>query len=207
MTEQEWLTSNNGTKMLRLVIQLKENQWKVANPPYVMSDRQTDLSACACCRASHYMVGEILDYKKVLDEYASAHEDSVDGLITTDALKYAQLKHSRLAVWSVLDDPASWIERELGWTGVSSTEIANILREIVGNPWRSLMSPEYPEIVRLLAQSIYDQRAFNLMSILADALEESGCQDVDMLSHCRCDQRIASHTRGCWVLDRILRKE
>jgi hypothetical protein len=55
-----------------------------------------------------------------------------------------------------------------------------------------------------LAQAIYSDRAFEQMPILADALEEAGCTNEDMLKHCRSD---GEHVRGCWVVDRILGKE
>ena len=50
-----------------------------------------------------------------------------------------------------------------------------------------------------LAQAIYDDRAFDRLPILADALEDAGCQDADILGHCR--QQGAVHVRGCWVVD------
>jgi hypothetical protein len=40
--------------------------------------------------------------------------------------------------------------------------------------------------------------------ILADALEEAGCTDVKILSHCR---QPGEHVRGCWVVDLLLGKE
>ncbi len=47
-------------------------------------------------------------------------------------------------------------------------------------------------------------RAFDRMPILADALEESGCDSADVLSHCRGP---GPHARGCWVVDGVLWKE
>lgn len=40
--------------------------------------------------------------------------------------------------------------------------------------------------------------------MLADALDEAGCTDADILDHCRCG---GEHTRGCWVVDALLGKE
>jgi hypothetical protein len=51
---------------------------------------------------------------------------------------------------------------------------------------------------------IYDERAFNRMPILADALEEAGCTNKDILDHCRSG---GEHVRGCWAVDLILGKE
>ena len=54
-----------------------------------------------------------------------------------------------------------------------------------------------------LAQAIYDDRAFDRLPILADALEDAGCTDADILGHCRGG---GEHTRGCWVVDLVLGK-
>ncbi|HUY89796.1 MAG TPA: hypothetical protein VMV10_13765 [Pirellulales bacterium] len=55
-----------------------------------------------------------------------------------------------------------------------------------------------------LAQGIYREGAFDRLPILADTLEEAGCNDVDILGHCR-QQRL--HVRGCWVVGLLLGKE
>jgi hypothetical protein len=52
-----------------------------------------------------------------------------------------------------------------------------------------------------LAQAIYDQRAFDRMPILADALEDAGCTNEEVLAHCRGE---GPHVRGCWVVDMLL---
>jgi hypothetical protein len=58
--------------------------------------------------------------------------------------------------------------------------------------------------VRRIAQAIYDERAFDRLPILADALEDAGCDNADILTHCRGD---GPHVRGCWVVDLLLGKE
>jgi hypothetical protein len=55
-----------------------------------------------------------------------------------------------------------------------------------------------------LALGIYDDRAFDRLPILADALIEAGCDDEQILAHCRSD---GPHVRGCWVVDLVLGKE
>jgi hypothetical protein len=54
-----------------------------------------------------------------------------------------------------------------------------------------------------LAEGIYDERTFDRMPILADALEDAGCTAHDILNHCR---QQGSHVRGCWAVDLILGK-
>jgi hypothetical protein len=58
-------------------------------------------------------------------------------------------------------------------------------------------------VVRV-AQAIFQRRAFDQLPILADALEEAGCQDAEILAHCR---QPGPHTGSCWVLDLLLRRE
>jgi hypothetical protein len=55
-----------------------------------------------------------------------------------------------------------------------------------------------------MAQVIYDERKFEDLPFLADALEEAGCDNADILNHCRGP---GPHVRGCWVVDLLLGKE
>ncbi|MBM3981711.1 MAG: hypothetical protein FJ304_15840 [Planctomycetes bacterium] len=59
--------------------------------------------------------------------------------------------------------------------------------------------------VMLLARGIYDAKAFDRMPILADALQDAGCDSDDILNHCRDAAQV--HVRGCWVVDAVLGKE
>lgn len=81
-----------------------------------------------------------------------------------------------------------------------------LIRDIFGSPFRSVaFDPAWQsETAVALATGIYTERAFDRMPILADALEEAGCDDVDVLAHCRGP---GPHVRGCWVVDRVLGKE
>jgi hypothetical protein len=51
---------------------------------------------------------------------------------------------------------------------------------------------------------MYEGREFSAMPILADALQDAGCEHADILAHCRDPQ--ATHVRGCWVVDLVLGK-
>ena len=54
-----------------------------------------------------------------------------------------------------------------------------------------------------LAEAVYADRGFDRLPVLADALEEAGCDHPDVLAHCRGG---GPHARGCWVVDGILGK-
>jgi hypothetical protein len=83
---------------------------------------------------------------------------------------------------------------------------AALLRDLFGNPFRpaSLGAAWLTRDASTLAQSIYDDRNFVDLPILADALEDSGCTDPGILGHCRSG---GDHVRGCWVVDLVLNKK
>jgi len=83
---------------------------------------------------------------------------------------------------------------------------AALLRDIFGNPFRPVVFPPSwrSETAVLLARGIYNDRAFDRLPILADALEEAGCDHADVLTHCREPNGV--HARGCWVVDGVLGK-
>ncbi len=80
-----------------------------------------------------------------------------------------------------------------------------IVRDIFGNPFRPIaFSPEWrTDTAIALARTMYESREFGAMPILADALQDAGCDNDDILSHCRGD---GPHVRGCWVVDLVLGK-
>ena len=83
---------------------------------------------------------------------------------------------------------------------------AHLLREVVGNPFRPVtFAPAWrTDTVLVLARQIDESRDFSPMPILADALQDAGCDNEDVLNHCRGP---GPHVRGCWVIDLILEKE
>jgi hypothetical protein len=83
---------------------------------------------------------------------------------------------------------------------------ADSVRDIFGNPLRPVtVDPRWlTSDVVALARGIYDERAFDRLPILADALQDAGCDNADVLGHCRDPQ--LTHVRGCWVVDLVLGK-
>jgi hypothetical protein len=79
------------------------------------------------------------------------------------------------------------------------------LRCILGNPFRpvTFLNSWRSETAVALASAIYAERAFDRLPILADALQEAGCDHADVLEHCR---HSGPHARGCWVVDGVLGK-
>jgi hypothetical protein len=88
-------------------------------------------------------------------------------------------------------------------------QLPDLFREIFGNPFQwKIADPIWLSwndgAVRKLAQAIYDNRSFDLLPILADALEDAGCTDTDILTHMRGPR---PHVCGCWAVDLILGKD
>ena len=83
---------------------------------------------------------------------------------------------------------------------------AKLLRDIFGNPFRPVaFSPDWrTDTAVSLARQMYESREFSAMPILADALQDAGCNDEAILSHCRDAEQV--HVRGCWVADLVLGK-
>ena len=82
---------------------------------------------------------------------------------------------------------------------------AKALLDVIGNPFRpATVDPAWrtPTVVSV-ATAIYDDRAFDRLPILADALEDAGCTNADILNHCRQPRE---HVRGCWAVDLVLGK-
>ncbi len=77
--------------------------------------------------------------------------------------------------------------------------------DIFGNPFRPVAAdPSWlTSAVVGLARGMYADRAFEVLPILADALQDAGCEDEQLLGHCL---GTGPHVRGCWVVDLVLGK-
>jgi hypothetical protein len=89
----------------------------------------------------------------------------------------------------------------------------DLVRDIFGNPFRPITveSAWVTPTVTTLASAAYEERTLPSgeldparLAVLADALEEVGCDNADMLNHLRSP---GTHVRGCWVVDLLLAKE
>jgi hypothetical protein len=91
----------------------------------------------------------------------------------------------------------------------AAREQADLLREVFGNPFRpAAADPAWLSwqggTVRALAEAAYEDQAFEILPVLADALEEAGCADAEVLAHLRSTGK---HVRGCWALDLLLARD
>jgi hypothetical protein len=90
-------------------------------------------------------------------------------------------------------------------TPIPLATLADLFRCVTGNPFnRFVLDPQSrSSAVLSLAESIYADRAFDRLPILADALQDAGCDDEQLLAHCRSG---GPHVRGCWAVDLVLGK-
>jgi hypothetical protein len=88
----------------------------------------------------------------------------------------------------------------LGAVNQSRCEQARLIRDIFGNPFRPVPrgAAWHTKTVTQLAERVYTDSSFDRLPIVADALEEAGCDRVDVLEHLRGP---GTHVRGCWVID------
>jgi hypothetical protein len=99
------------------------------------------------------------------------------------------------------DLPASHLQVVVELAG-----LCDIIRDVFGNPYRRVAFQRswltaHNGVAVTLARAVYEDRAFDRMPILADALEDGGCDSADLLTHLR---GAADHVRGCWALDLVL---
>jgi hypothetical protein len=189
------------------------------------SDRKLRLFGCACCRQMWDLLTEdcfreaVELAERFADGQANHKELAAAKRVTGAALERNGLggvtgpKYSAIgSAWSCTrNSPTAamyplWVftdEAQRNWEVV-------LLRDIFGNPFHPLpILPPYwrawkDNTIANLVQTIYTDRAFDRLPILADALEEAGCTNADILNHCR---QPGEHVRGCWVLDFLLGKE
>jgi hypothetical protein len=111
------------------------------------------------------------------------------------------------ATWQAAERTAKCVAK---WAESAEKKLAETfqlqtLRCVFGNPFRRVsIHPGWRSGDAVaVTEGIYFDRAFDRLPLLADALEEAGCDNQEILDHCRCN---GEHVRGCWVVDLLLGK-
>jgi hypothetical protein len=188
-----------------------------------LTNRQARLFACACCRLfwdqlthPHYR-----DAVEVAERFADGRADenevrlALDRAVSLprpgdfDAHPFIGAACETLTARPRLTAIVHLIVRRSRGQSDDTARIIAAFRDIVPNPFRP-PAPLAPTVlawnggqVANLAESIYRQRDFEALPILADALEEAGCTDQALLNHCRSAR---GHVLGCWALDHVSAK-
>ena len=223
MTEAEWMACGDPHPMFVYLYQ---------NPvPIPATNRKAILFAAACCARLQPLVRFRIAKRSVewletiVDSQPTLHDSEAISRSLQRAYNKSQDGRERAAL-NAIDGARSGIRISNFYVGVwqvalrASRAIAagdqaseategfaqcDLLRDIFGNPFRPVsVDPAWlTSDVLALARGIYDDKAFDRMPILADALQDAGCADPDVLNHCRGD---GPHVRGCWVVDLLLGK-
>jgi mannitol/fructose-specific phosphotransferase system IIA component (Ntr-type) len=216
MTRREWAACTDPAAMLRL---LRDRG--------LLSERKARLFGAACCRR---LWGLLPSEGRRAVEVVERHADGLAGGEERDAARRAftaglgagsgPASFAAIAVSYLLaeagPDPAGhaldlgpWAAQAGGDQAGERAAQTGILRCLFGSPpfraggirpgWLAFGGG----VVANLARGISDERAFDRLPILADALEEAGCASPELLGHCRS---AGPHARGCWAVDLILGK-
>jgi hypothetical protein len=200
MTEEEWLSSNDPHLVLREVkasqFERKARLIAVAFAKRVLPIRKDPHFCRALEIAERHADGEAEEWE-VNESYSST--DPLTGRydpILIYVFKPIPLWTSRHATSKFASSGAVKLREEAAH--------CQLVRDIYGNPFRpiTISSSWLTSTVFALSRQMYDSRDFSAMPILADALQDAGCDNAAVLNHCR--DAIGVHVRGCWVVDQVL---
>ncbi|QEL16285.1 hypothetical protein [Limnoglobus roseus] len=145
----------------------------------------------------------------------TAAEQHMDKVISRDEFRYACTDALQTLHWlkSPLSNPFVGFLTQVEGSKCNDLvtrhhppELREAVRDIFGNPFRpvAFASTWRTSTAVGVAQTMYDARDFGAMPILADALQDAGCENANVLDHCRDEKQ--THVRGCWVVDLVLDK-
>ncbi len=217
MSEDEWMGRDWPTSMLEFVATANERRQK-----RTVVERKLRLVACAACRRIDRLLDESRrNVVEVAEQYALGLASRGEFQAAADAVPAsAQPKDARangryyaaLAVAALPDDAAGVFRFVMSASLCDPDQpeplpgyCAGLLRCLFGNPFRKPVTSFSPawrtDTVMSLAHTVYESREFGGMPILADALQDAGCDNEAILDHCRDPRGV--HARGCWVLDLV----
>ena len=210
MTEAEWLACDDSVRMLDPV-RIPD---VVGSAP---SGRRFRLFAVACGRlwGGNLSDGRLYTALDVAELFADGVVPLTDlhathAVVRGVSLSYRSCHIVEAAVLPELCDVAAYVTARClgsgGYVRTSSRKAAALLRDVFGNPFRPVaFAPEWrTDTAVALARTMYESRDFGAMPILADALQDAGCDSDEILTHCRDPKH--THVRGCWVTDLVLGK-
>jgi hypothetical protein len=162
-----------------------------------------------------HLYGVIEGRASSTDALGSLWRELFDQLILDRHLKNLEPERDLLYFWYQYDDglglvEAGYVSREEAEHQEADLDLQFLER---ARSWMyqngpSLLDPCWLSwndgIVRKLAQAIADERAWDRLPILADALEEAGCDNSELLEHCRAGEK---HVGCCWVTEILLAQE
>lgn len=205
MTESRWLACDSPDEMLAFLQRS-------------VSERQLRLFACACCRRIWNLLPDDRCRRavEVLERWADKGESGPevqDAIAEAEEVERITVGRARAAAravstaWSAAEHARSAAARAADVPEEERVHQSSLLRDILGNPYK-MVAVDLSWLcwndacVARIARAVYDEGCFADLPILADALEDAGCTNQEILDHCR---GAGPHVRGCWVLE-LLRK-
>lgn len=213
MTEQEWLAATNPHPML----------WFIRR---TVSERKFRLFAVACCRRAWELMPSDDCREAIITAELTADGEcdasvmyrlsvNINSSIGSHALRGEVGEYAAIAAERVSSLDRFYMAAEAAAVAIAvqrssenyephrtveESHQASLVRCMFGNPFRYVtVGPSWLTTdVRLLATGIYEDKAFDRLPILADALQDAGCENEEVLNHCRSN---GPHVRGCWVVD------
>jgi hypothetical protein len=229
MTEAEWLTCVDPGPLLTAqrgqVTDRKARLFAVACCRRIESFLVDPRAVEALAVAERFADGEATDEQRSAARKAAQQVAQVRGTVRRPTTPKGDRRAASAVYYAVAGEAwdAAWHARDLvlevrawQWGGCADATTARqaeqraqaeLVREILGNPFQPVvLDPAWLTwnggLIAGLAQTIYTERAFDRLPILADALEDADCADRRILGHCRTGH----HVRGCWVIDLLLGK-
>ena len=217
MTEAEWDACGDAEVMLAFL----KGQ---------VNRRKMRLFACSCCRriwsrlsdersrraveaAERYADG-LISHADLKQAWAASSE-AIQGPVVSYsgqsvaayAVKHAADPNRFSLVEAISMASHAGIYSQNHWLAEKAAQ-AILLHDQLPNPFRPIVLDQSwlawnDSAARKLAQSLYDDCAFDHLPLLADALEDAGCANQAILDHCRSG---GEHVKGCWAVDLLLGK-
>jgi hypothetical protein len=201
MTEAEWLACREPVRMV----------WWLRGRT---TDRKLRLFACGLGRRvwDRLRHDDLRRAVEVAERAADGHATAGELEAVSDAaFRAVALNGGVRAGWTAANSAYPDVHHaaaagatQAGMTGLHKAGVTAVLRDVFGNPFRPVaFAPEWrTDTAVALARQMYDARDFSAMPILADALQDAGCDNSDVLDHCR--DSTLNHVHGCWVCDLVL---
>jgi len=198
MTEAEWIACNEPAQMYELL-------------GVKVTERKRRLCECGLAQST-WIDRRCLPAIRSIEGFADGHMDASQ---LADHIRTLRSVRSRVprqceeeSAISLLLAAATGCSLSFSYMTFGPDTKARqlaVIRDILGNPFCPItLDSEWLTLTVLrLANHIYDNRDFSTMPILADALQDAGCDNEDILNHCR---QPGEHVRGCWVVDLVLGK-
>jgi hypothetical protein len=231
MTEAEWLAATDPQPMLKFLEGRTSDRklrlfavacLRIRWSPNIDDDRPTVNEGCSGTlrEVERYLEGEAtLEGLRGCFDFRDFDSDEVGWHLLASrppfkASTAAALASQAASAGATRETTYNGVMKVRGFVGLKQCALLRCIFGYPGSPGPPL-DPVWitwnDGTVRTLAESVYKERAIPegaldaaRLGVLADALEDAGCTDAELLGHLRGQ---GPHVRGCWALDHVLAKK